>query len=88
MRKIMDVAILPDYKLALTFDDGVQGVVDLSGLVGQGVFSLWQQTGMFEQVRIGPSGELAWGDQVDLCPDALCLEVTGMTVEELSHAPE
>lgn len=86
MHKIMEVSALPDYRLALTFDDGVKGEVDLSRLVGQGVFTLWQQTGVFEQVRIGSSGELAWGDQIDLCPDALYLEVTGMRVEELFPA--
>lgn len=86
MHTITEVSALPDYRLALTFDDGVKGEVDLSGLVGQGVFSLWQQAGMFEQVRIGSSGELAWGDQIDLCPDSLYLKVTGMSVEELFPA--
>jgi hypothetical protein len=34
-------------------------------------------------VQIGPNGELVWGDQIDFCPDALYLEITGRKPEEL-----
>jgi len=83
MRKITKVKVLQSYKLELTFDDGVCGTVDLSDLVGKGVFSLWRDYEAFAQVRMGSSGELAWGDQVDLCPDALYLKVTGKKPEEV-----
>ncbi|MBI4581664.1 MAG: DUF2442 domain-containing protein [Planctomycetes bacterium] len=77
MRKVSQVKALPEYRLALAFDDGVSGTVDLSDLVGKGVFALWCDRSAFEQVRVGPSGELVWGAQIDLCPDALYLKVTG-----------
>ena len=77
MRKITAVKVLEGYRLDLAFDDGVGGVVDLSDLVGKGVFSFWSDYEAFRQVRIGSSGELAWSDQVDLCPDALYLKATG-----------
>jgi hypothetical protein len=32
------------------------------------------------------AGELGWGDQIDLCPDALYLKVTGKTPEDLFPA--
>ena len=86
MRKIVNVRVLPGYRLELDFDDGVTGVVDLSELVGQGVFGLWRDRGAFQRVRIGSSGELVWGDQVDLCPDALYLKVTGKKPEDLFPA--
>jgi hypothetical protein len=86
MPKITKVKIEPDYCLNLTFDDGVCGTVNLSELVGKGVFALWCDPYTFEQVRIGSSGELVWGDQVDLCPDSLYLKVTGMKPEELFPA--
>lgn len=62
MRRITNVKVLPEYRLELEFDDGVCGVVDLSEAVGKGVFALWRDPLVFEQVRIGSSGELAWGD--------------------------
>jgi len=86
MRKITKVKALEDYRLELTFDDGVFGTVDLADLVGKGVFALWRDRHVFQQVRIGSSGELIWGDQVDLCPDSLYLKVTGKKPEELFPA--
>ena len=86
MRRIKEVKTLGEYRLNLTFDDGTKGVVDLSSLVGKGVFTLWQDPSVFERVRIGASGELNWDDQVDLCPDALYLKVTGKRPEDLFPA--
>jgi len=86
MRRINDVKLLGDYRLELVFDDGVTGVVDLSDLVGKGVFALWRDRAAFARVRIGTSGELLWDDQVDLCPDALYLKATGKKPEDLFPA--
>ena len=86
MRRITKVKALPGYRLELEFDDGVCGVVDLSDTVGSGVFALWRDPLVFEQVRIGSSGELAWGDRIDLCPDALYLRVTGKKPEDIFPA--
>jgi len=91
VRKISKVKALQNYHLELEFDNGVSGTVDVSYLVGKGVFTLWRDRSTFEQVRIGSSGELVWGDQIDLCPDALYLKVTGKGPEDvfppLRHEP-
>jgi Protein of unknown function (DUF2442) len=86
MRRISNVKALPGYRLELEFDDGVSGTVDLSENVGKGVFALWRNPLAFEQVRIGSSGELVWSDQIDLCPDALYLKVTGKKPEDIFPA--
>jgi len=83
MRKITKITVLQGYRLDVTFDDGVSGVVDLSNLVGKGVFAPWRDHAFFAQVRIGSSGEAAWGDQIDLCPDSLYLKATGKRPEDL-----
>jgi hypothetical protein len=83
MHKIVKVTILKDYKVNLEFADGRQGVVDLSHLVGKGVFALWNDYEAFRNVTIGSSGELLWSDRVDLCPDALYLKITGQKPEDL-----
>jgi hypothetical protein len=77
MHKITEVSVLDRYRLDLRFEDGTRGTVDLSYLVGKGVFRKWEDYQAFCQVRIGPSGELAWSDDLDLCADALYLKVTG-----------
>jgi hypothetical protein len=86
MRTICNVKVFPEYRLELQFDDGVSGMVDLSENVGKGVFVLWCDPLAFERVRIGSSGELVWDDQIDLCPDALYLKVTGKKPEDIFPA--
>ena len=83
MFKPVEVKALPDYKLWLRYEDGVAGEVDLVHLAGQGVFDLWNDYRAFEQVYIGPQGQIAWSEQIDLCPDALYLELTGKKPEDV-----
>ena len=86
MPMITNVKILQDYRLELTFDNGISGTVDLSDLVGKGVFAFWRECQAFEQVRIGSCGELVWNERIDLCPDSLYLKVTGKKPEDIFPA--
>lgn len=83
MKRITKVEVLKNYKLRLEFADGVAGIADVSSLVGKGAFSLWNDYAEFSKVQIGSSGELVWGDRVDLCPDALYMKITGQQPEEV-----
>ena len=86
MVKIIEVRVLPGYRLELVFDDAVSGVVDLSELVGEGVFALWRDRCAFERVRIGSFGELVWDDKIDLCRESLYLKATGKKPEDVFPA--
>ncbi len=83
MFKPLKVTALPGYKIHIHYADGVEGDVDLSQLVGHGVFSLWNDPNTFESVSIGPSGEIKWSDDVELCPDSLYMEISGKSPEEV-----
>lgn len=83
MLKPVEVKALPGYRLRLKYADGVEGEVNLSHLVGRGVFRLWDDPGAFEDVSIGSSGEIRWGDQVDMCADSLYMQLTGKSPEEV-----
>ena len=83
MFKIVEVKVLQGYRLWLRYADGVEGEVDLSDLAGRGVFAAWNERRFFENVRIDDSGALAWSDQLDLCPDALYLQLTGKTLGDV-----
>jgi hypothetical protein len=83
MRKLLEIKAQPGYRLWVRYSDGVEGSVDLSRLVGRGVFANWTDPRAFEQVRLTDYGAPAWGDSVDLCPDALYLELTGQRPEDL-----
>jgi hypothetical protein len=78
----LEVRVLPHYRLWLRYADGVTGEIDLSHLVGKGVFALWNDPRQFEQVHISPHGSIAW-TEVEMCPDALYLEITGKSVYEV-----
>ena len=83
MKKIVEVKVMKKYQLKLKFADGVEGTVDLSNLVGKGVFSFWDNYDSFKKVKIGSAGELVWDNHVDLCPDSLYLKITGQLPEDL-----
>ena len=74
---------MEDYRLWLKYSDGTEGAVDLSHLAGKGVFAAWNDYAVFKKVSIGKSGELLWDKDLDLCPDALYLQLTGKKPQEL-----
>ena len=77
--RITEAKPIERFRVSLRFDDGTSGTVDLSHLAGRGVFSAWLQDGVFEQLLIGPIGALKWPGDLDLCPDALYLQMAGKT---------
>ncbi len=83
MFKPIEVKSLPDYRLWLRYVDDVEGEVNLSHLAGRGVFAAWDDYRAFEKVHIGADGAIAWNDEIELCPDALYLQITGKTPEEV-----
>jgi hypothetical protein len=90
--KITALKPLPKYRLQLSFADGATGIVDLSEKVGRGVFAIWKNPGVFEQVKIGEFGQPSWPGDVDLCPDTLYRMATGQlpvecaVTREVAHA--
>lgn len=88
MSKLCEVKALPRHRIWVRYVDGVQGEVDLSHLAGRGVFALWDEAGEFEKVHVGPGGAVSWSDQVELCPDATYLRLTGKSPEELLRTPD
>ncbi|MEW5946074.1 MAG: DUF2442 domain-containing protein [bacterium] len=90
MRKIVEAKPLENYRMRIRFSEGTEGTVDLSGLVGKGVFRVWEDVKFFNSVFIdSETHTIAWEGGIDLCPDKLYAEVTGadpLTVLEESEA--
>jgi hypothetical protein len=54
--------------------------VDLSELVGKGVFKRWEDPREFSQVFLdAESGAPSWPGELDVAPDALYHELAGIT---------
>ncbi len=83
MPQLITAEALSNFRVRLSYDDGITGEVDLSPLVGRGVFAAWNDVASFNQVRIGEFGELVWDNNIELCPDSLYLQVTGKSLEEI-----
>jgi hypothetical protein len=81
--KIIEVTPLQEFRLFLRFEEGSAGVVDLASYAGRGVFAAWLQPGLFAAVSITEAGALEWPGEIDLCPDALYLQLTGKSPEDL-----
>jgi len=75
--RLEDVAPLPGYQLRVRFMDGVEGLIDMSGLVFSdeaGVFASLRDPAVFEQVYI-ELGAATWPGEIDLAPDAMYEEI-------------
>jgi hypothetical protein len=77
---------LDNYRIWLRYDDGVAGEVDLSEFKGRGVFAAWDDASFFGAVHIASHGAVEWGNDIDLCPDALYMRLTGKSPEDLFPA--
>ena len=84
----VEVRALPGHRLWLRFADDVEGEVDLSHLVGKGVFALFNDPDAFSTVHIGDSGQLVWNQDVELCSHALYCRVTGKSPGEVFGRPK
>ena len=84
--KPVEVKALPNFRIWLRYDDGTNGEVDLSDLVGQGVFRAWDDLEFFNAVHLGVHGAIEWGNDIDICPDAMYLRLTGRSPEEVFPA--
>jgi len=73
----------PGYHIYLEFADGTNGEVDLSRLAGKGVFRVWNDYRVFENVRLGNHREIQWDDEIELCANSLYLELTHKSPEDL-----
>ena len=86
MKHPTKVVPLAGYRLEVSFPDGVSGVIDLSDSVGRGVFAPLLDETFFRKVYIGEYGQIAWSDELEICSDAVYLELTGKYQRQLAHA--
>ena len=78
----LEVKALTGSRIWIRYADGEEGEVDLSHLAGQGVFTLWEDEEKWKNVRIAEDGAIRWSEDIELCPDATYLKLTGKSPEE------
>jgi hypothetical protein len=68
--RVKAISVLPDYRLAVTFNDGNSGIVDFSAVTrakDAGIYSALAAQSVFEQATIS-LGVVTWPNGADLDP--------------------
>jgi len=86
MHRPNKVEAISGFRLRVTYSDGTEGVIDLSTDVGHGVFAPLADEQFFKTVYIGQFGQIAWSEDIEICPDAAYQEIQGNRVTEATHA--
>lgn len=78
LKDITDVKFLDGFRLHLTFEDDVEGTVNIKEIVDfTGIFSPLADPEYFAQVTVNPElGTICWPNHADLDPDVLYSIVT------------
>ena len=75
--RLRALSVLPEWQLAVTFNDGSSGIVDVSALVngaGAGVFEALRDPAFFATAYLD-CGAVTWPNGADLAPDAMYKEI-------------
>jgi len=75
MTRPIKVEALSEFRLRVTYPDGVDGVIDLAADVGRGVFTPLADEAFFRAVHIGQFGQIAWSEDIEICSDAAYHEI-------------
>jgi len=79
LKDIVFVEPVGDYRIKLRFEDGAEGIVDVSEIVPfEGIFSALRDNNAFNKVRLNNElGTIEWENGADLDPDVLYSKVIG-----------
>ncbi len=75
--RLRAISVLPQWQLAVKFNDGLTGIVDVSALVNgsdAGVFEALRDPGFFARAYLD-CGAITWPNGADLAPDVMHKEI-------------
>jgi len=85
LKDVVSAVYKDGYKIEVTFEDGVTGIVDFSKYLNQGgVFEKFKDIEFFKNFSINKElGVVTWGDgEVDIAPETLYAEATNSTLPD------
>ena len=81
--KIIRIEFPEKYKLHVHFENGEDGILNLTNLKGRGVFEMWEDGDNFFKAYINPLNvAVTWPGDIDLCPDNTYFKVKGISPED------
>jgi len=79
-QRVTDVQAEVEYRLRLTFDDGVEGIIDVEPRLWGPMFASLRDPDAFARVRVdADAGTVVWPNGADLSPEMLYREVKRST---------
>jgi hypothetical protein len=87
LKDVIAVKPIKDYQLHLTFEDGKEGIVDLTEIIEfSGIFEPLQDPVYFATVRVDPDlGTICWENGADLDPVVLYAKITNQQLPIAYH---
>ena len=84
LRDVVSVQPLPEHRLRVTFDDGVDGIVNVAQMVQfTGVFEPLHDPDFFAKVNVNAElGTVYWPNDADLDSDVLYATITGVPIPD------
>ena len=88
LKDVVAVEPLPEHRLRVRFDDGIERVVDVAELVQlTGVFEPLRNATFFNQVKVHPElGTVCWPNDADLDSEVLYSKISGKPIGEYVSA--
>lgn len=80
---IIQVTVLPNYKLQIQFENGEIKIFDMSPYLQYPAFSDLRHTNLFTRAKV-MNGTVVWTEEIDISPDILYLN--GKTVTPSSFS--
>ncbi len=79
---VTSVSVISYLKLQVTFEDGLQGIVEFSPERLTGVFEALKDESYFNQVHVH-HGAVTWPNELDLAPDTMYLAIVKNGIQKL-----
>ena len=80
--KVISLIPQPKYKLEITFEDGVSGVVDLKDLLQTTVFGVLKDEQLFNQVSFDQSA-IFWSEEMEIDLLNIYMQLGNKTFDDL-----
>ncbi len=90
LKDVVSAQPLDSYRIHLRFEDGIEGVIDVSDLIQfSGIFAPLADPTYFATVQVNPEfGTLVWENGADLDPDVLYSIVSGQPIPNYAQLNE
>lgn len=88
LRDVISVRPLSEHRLQVTFDDGVEGIVNVAQMVQfTGVFEPLRDPAFFAQAKVNAElGTVYWPNDADLDTEVLHAQITGIPIPDYVYA--